>query len=76
MPASPLPPITVAETVKHPAFPTAVWNLEPAKKGLLPVAEGRGGPFNLSWEVHGTGPVKMLVSPAGSDFLSKRECLS
>lgn len=52
---------TVADTVNHPSFPTAVWNLEPSRNGMLPVAEGRGGPFKLSWEVHGSGPIKILV---------------
>ncbi|KAL2133810.1 hypothetical protein VTI74DRAFT_1616 [Chaetomium olivicolor] len=52
---------TVAETLKHPAFPTAIWNLEPDRKGLVPVAEGRGGPFNISWEIHGIGPIKLIL---------------
>ncbi|KAH8881688.1 alpha/beta-hydrolase [Thozetella sp. PMI_491] len=51
---------TVAETMKHPAFPTAVWNLTPDQEGFLPVADGRGGPFRISWEIHGTGPVKVV----------------
>lgn len=60
MPADALP--TVEETLKHPAFPTAIYNLEPSQSGLLPVAKGRGGPFNVSWEIHGTGPMKLFVS--------------
>ncbi|KAK3385382.1 Alpha/Beta hydrolase protein [Podospora didyma] len=60
---TPSPPLavipTVAETLAHPAFPTAIWNLEPDRKGLAPVAEGRGGPFNISWEIHGEGPIKV-----------------
>jgi hypothetical protein len=52
---------TVAETLNHPSFPTAIWNLSPTRSGTLPVAEGRGGPLNISWEVHGSGPVKLLV---------------
>src|SRR5690606_682140 len=47
---------------KHPAYPTAMWNLEPDRKGLVPVAAGRGGPFNMSWEIHGVGPIKLIVS--------------
>ncbi|AEO68165.1 uncharacterized protein THITE_2117583 [Thermothielavioides terrestris NRRL 8126] len=58
MPTPAIP--TVAETLKHPAFPTAIWNLEPDRKGLVPVAEGRGGPFNISWEIHGAGPIKLI----------------
>ena len=53
---------TVAETLKNPAYPTATWDLEPDREGLLPLAEGRGGPFNVSWEIHGTGPIKIVVS--------------
>ena len=48
---------TVAETLKHPAYADAVWNLEATRSGHLPVAEGRGGPFGISWEIHGEGPV-------------------
>ncbi|KAK4184492.1 hypothetical protein QBC35DRAFT_505821 [Podospora australis] len=51
---------TVAETLKHPAFPTAIWKLEPDRKGLAPVAEGRGGPLKISWEIHGEGPTKLI----------------
>ncbi|KAL2174807.1 Alpha/Beta hydrolase protein [Thermothelomyces heterothallicus CBS 202.75] len=61
-PKTPLPPVpTVAETLKHPAYPTATWNLEPDRKGLVPVAEGRGGPFNMSWEIHGVGPIRLIL---------------
>lgn len=53
---------TVEETLKHPAYPTAIWKLVPHKKGRAPVAEGRGGPFNIGWEIHGSGPTKLVVS--------------
>ncbi|KAK4121929.1 alpha/beta-hydrolase [Parathielavia appendiculata] len=60
-PKTPPPKVpTVAETLKHPAYPTAIWNLEPDRKGLVPVAEGRGGPLNISWEIHGAGPIKLF----------------
>ncbi len=62
-PATGAPLRSVADTLKQPAFPTAVWNLEPDQAGFLPVAEGRGGPFRISWEIHGTGPVRMIVCP-------------
>ncbi|KAL7620579.1 hypothetical protein AAE478_009574 [Parahypoxylon ruwenzoriense] len=51
---------SVEDVAKSPAFPTAIWQLEPHQSGLLPVAAGRGGPFNISWEVHGDGPVKLI----------------
>ncbi|KAI5866978.1 alpha/beta-hydrolase [Durotheca rogersii] len=49
------------EIIRSPAFPTAIWQLEPHQSGLLPVAAGRGGPLNISWEVHGDGPVKLVL---------------
>ncbi|KAI0517096.1 Alpha/Beta hydrolase protein [Xylaria bambusicola] len=52
---------SVDEVVKTDAFPTAVWQLEPHRDGMLPVAAGRGGPFNIHWEVHGEGPVKLVL---------------
>lgn len=51
----------VADVIKQPAFPTASWNLEPTSSGLLPVAQGRGGPLRISWEIHGSGPVRLVV---------------
>ncbi|CAK7221211.1 hypothetical protein SCUCBS95973_004417 [Sporothrix curviconia] len=51
---------TVAETLKHPSYPDATFNLQPTRSGLLPVAAGRGGPLRIGWEVHGEGPVKIV----------------
>ncbi|KAK6860738.1 glycylpeptide N-tetradecanoyltransferase [Apiospora arundinis] len=51
---------SVAEVVANPAFPTALWHFEPHQSGLLPVAEGRGGPIDICWEVHGDGPIKLV----------------
>ena len=50
------------EVAQLPAFATTYWELEPHQKGVLPVATGRGGPLNISWEVHGDGPRKLIVS--------------
>lgn len=52
---------SVEETLKHPAYPGTIWNLLPHQKGKLAAAKGRGGPFNIAWEVHGTGPIKIVV---------------
>ncbi|KAI0895620.1 alpha/beta-hydrolase [Annulohypoxylon nitens] len=52
---------SVEDVAKSPAFPTAMWQLEPHQSGLLPVAAGRGGPLKISWEVHGDGPVKLIL---------------
>ena len=54
---------SIEDTIKHPAYPTTIWALEPDKKGVIPAAVGRGGPINISWEIHGRGPIKMIVSP-------------
>jgi hypothetical protein len=51
----------VEEVLSHPAYPTAVWKLKPTQSGMLPVASGRGGPFNICWEVHGSGDIKLVV---------------
>ncbi|PNH44313.1 hypothetical protein VD0004_g3328 [Verticillium dahliae] len=59
--AEPNPFPSAEETINHPAYPGAVWNLEPHKKGLLPCAKDRGGPVNISWEVHGDGPRKIIL---------------
>jgi len=48
--------------LQHPAFPTAIWQLQPDRSGMAPVAESRGGPINICWEVHGEGPIKLIVS--------------
>ncbi|KAK7931606.1 glycylpeptide N-tetradecanoyltransferase [Apiospora marii] len=52
---------TVAQITRHPAFETAVWKLRPHQSGLLPVGATRGGPHNVSWEIHGNGPIKMML---------------
>ncbi|KAK7961714.1 alpha/beta-hydrolase [Apiospora aurea] len=52
---------TVAEVVTNPAFPTALWHFEPHQSGLLPVAADRGGPIDICWEVHGDGPIKLVL---------------
>ncbi|KAK0611795.1 Alpha/Beta hydrolase protein [Immersiella caudata] len=58
--ASPHPVPSAAEVLAHPAFPSAIWRLEPDQSGLAPVAEGRGGPINISYEIHGEGPIKLI----------------
>ncbi|CAG9988397.1 unnamed protein product [Clonostachys byssicola] len=61
---------TAEETLKHPAYPTTVWGLEPHQHGLFPAAKGRGGPINIAWEVHGSGPTKIvfIMGLAGAAF--------
>jgi glycylpeptide N-tetradecanoyltransferase len=56
-----MPRPLVEEVLAHPVYPTAIWKLKPDQEGMLPVASGRGGPFNLYWQVHGTGNIKLIV---------------
>ncbi|CZR56085.1 related to alpha/beta hydrolase [Phialocephala subalpina] len=50
----------VAEILAHPSYPDTIWKLTPTQSGQLPVAVGRGGPIKIDWEVHGSGPIKMI----------------
>lgn len=52
---------TVRETHRHLPCPDAIWNLQPTRHGLLPVATRRGGPLKISWEIHGEGPIQIVV---------------
>lgn len=54
-------PLTAAEVMKHPEFPKVIWDLKPAESGEVSVAKGRGGPFDISYEVHGTGEICLVV---------------
>ncbi|KAG6024583.1 hypothetical protein E4U41_001737, partial [Claviceps citrina] len=49
------------DTMRHGAFASAVWGLEPRLSGTVAVAEGRGGPVELYWEVHGEGETKLVL---------------
>ncbi|KAH6609414.1 hypothetical protein Trco_002760 [Trichoderma cornu-damae] len=49
------------DTVKHPAFASVVWALEPHRAGKLEAAKGRGGPIKIAWEIHGDGPTKVVL---------------
>ncbi|RFU32565.1 hypothetical protein B7463_g3783, partial [Scytalidium lignicola] len=48
------------EILDHESYPYTVWKLVPTQEGRFPVAKGRGGPFNVSWEVHGEGDIKLV----------------
>lgn len=67
-------PLTADELMAHPEYPYVHWNLPPHRKGRVPVARDRGGPIRIAYEIHGTGPVRLLVgfrlSPRhkGADF--------
>jgi hypothetical protein len=54
-------PLTAAQLKQHPEFPNVIWDLKPTEKGKIAVAEGRGGPFDISYEIHGTGDICLVV---------------
>lgn len=54
-------PMTAAELLEHPEYPHVTWPLKPEKEGKVLVADGRGGPFNIAYEVHGHGPIHLVV---------------
>lgn len=56
-------PLTAAEILQHPEFKTAIWDLKPAKKGKVLVGEGRRSPCQIAYEVHGSGPLHLVVRP-------------
>jgi hypothetical protein len=53
--------MTAAELESYPEYPYVTWDLKPASKGKVTVAVGRGGPFEISYEIHGTGPTHLVV---------------
>ena len=58
--------------LEHPLYETAVWDLKPTSEGKLAVGHGRGGPLDIAWEVHGRGPIRIVVSAPSNrvDLLS------
>lgn len=58
-----MPQLTAAEILAHPEFGKVPWEGKPTKEGFVEVAKGRGGPISIAYEVHGTGPNKLVVSP-------------
>ena len=61
MPCVTRAPLTAAELIEHPEFEQVLYNLPPAQKDKLAVAQGRGGPFNIVYEVHGHGRIHVVV---------------
>jgi hypothetical protein len=55
------PPLTAEELQAHPEFPYVELNLTPTRKESVSVAAGRGGPFQLAYEIHGSGPIHLVV---------------
>ncbi|EGX89397.1 glycylpeptide N-tetradecanoyltransferase [Cordyceps militaris CM01] len=49
------------ETLNHPGFPGAKWDLIPDSQGKASVAKDRSGPIDISWQMHGHGPIKIVL---------------
>ena len=54
-------PLTVAELLDHPLFGRTSLELEPRDRGKVAVAQNRGGPLFISYEIHGNGPRHLVV---------------
>ncbi|KAI9827977.1 MAG: hypothetical protein M1826_006173 [Phylliscum demangeonii] len=52
-------PLSAAELMAHPAYKHAIWDLPPTTKGRATVGAGRGGPFQIAYEIHGHGPIRI-----------------
>ncbi|KAL4773449.1 Alpha/Beta hydrolase protein [Aspergillus nidulans var. acristatus] len=53
--------LTAAEVVAHPAYKHLDWKLSPTTSGTALVAQKRrAGPFNLYYQIHGHGPIKLV----------------
>ena len=54
-----------ADIMRHPAYPTALWQLEADKQATVVVGQDRrGGPTKIYYEIHGRGPIHVLVRTA------------
>jgi hypothetical protein len=54
--------MTVDELHQHPEYDHTIWSLKPEIKEKVAVAQDRGGPIDIAYEVHGHGPRHMVVS--------------
>ena len=54
-------PLTAAQLTVHPEYKYVILDLPATKKGKALVAHDRGGPFQIAYEVHGTGPILLVV---------------
>lgn len=55
-------PLTAEELARHPEYEHTIWKLKPDQEGKVAVANDRGGPINIAYEVHGHGDRKIVVS--------------
>ncbi|KAM3539746.1 hypothetical protein ARSEF1564_007319 [Beauveria bassiana] len=52
---------SIDETLNHPAYPGAKWDLIPDSQGKASVAKDRSGPIDIAWQIHGHGPIKIVL---------------
>ncbi|KAF3085641.1 hypothetical protein TWF569_008370 [Orbilia oligospora] len=52
--------LSIPELLAHPGMQEIVIPFTPSKTGLAEVAIGRGGPIKINYEIHGTGPIKLV----------------
>lgn len=60
---------TIEHVKTHPAFDTALWNLRPSQSGIVLAGQGITYPAKVSWEIHGHGPIRVIVR-----LISTRVC--
>ncbi|KAJ6782186.1 hypothetical protein PWT90_03618 [Aphanocladium album] len=68
---------SLQETLNHPAYPGAKWNLIPDSQGKASVAKDRSGPIDISWQIHGHGPIKIVLImglAAGMNAWQRQTC--
>ncbi|KAJ9660464.1 hypothetical protein H2198_002582 [Neophaeococcomyces mojaviensis] len=52
------------QLLSHPAFGSNEWHLPPTKSGHASIngtSQRPGGPFKIFYEIHGTGPIRLLL---------------
>ncbi|KAM3515393.1 hypothetical protein MY11210_000955 [Beauveria gryllotalpidicola] len=68
---------SIDETLNHPAYPGAKWNLIPDSQGKASVAKDRSGPIDIAWQIHGHGPIKIVLImglAAGMNAWQRQTC--
>lgn len=53
--------LTASEVVNHPAYPYIIRTFPPTSKGTVQVPGGWGANCEIVYEIHGTGPKKIVV---------------
>ncbi|KAF8251869.1 alpha/beta-hydrolase [Wilcoxina mikolae CBS 423.85] len=53
-------PLTLDEIIQHPELTNVIARHEPNRKGAAFVAQGRGGPISIAYEVYGCGLIHLV----------------